>query len=77
MTAPAVVAWSAIWAGLTGGSYFAFMGSKWTVAIFTSALSEFVTDQLENTAPPPPDRLLPEYNGALTGSCVAVSGGIL
>ena len=79
MTAPAVVAWSAYlgWLNL-GGSYFAFMGSKWTVAIFTlAALSEFVTDQLpktpaRTTAGPLIARII---MGALTGSCVAVSGG--
>ncbi|MBI3477074.1 MAG: DUF4126 family protein [Acidobacteria bacterium] len=79
MTAPAVVAWAAYlgWLNLTG-SYFAFMGSKWTVAIFTlAALSEFVTDQLprtpaRTTAGPLSARIV---MGALTGSCVAVSGG--
>jgi len=79
MTAPAVVAWAAYlgWLNLTG-SYFAFMGSKWTVAIFTlAALSEFVTDQLpktpaRTTTGPLAARIV---MGALTGSCVAVSGG--
>jgi uncharacterized membrane protein len=78
MTAPAVVAWAAYlgWLNLSG-SYFAFMGSKWTVAIFTlAALSEFVTDQLpktpaRTTAGPLIARIV---MGALTGACVAVSG---
>jgi uncharacterized membrane protein len=79
MTAPAVVAWAAYlgWLNLTG-SYFAFMGSKWTVGIFTlAALSEFVTDQLpktpaRTTSGPLIARIV---MGALTGSCVAISGG--
>jgi uncharacterized membrane protein len=79
MTAPAVVAWAAHlgWLNLTG-SYFAFMGSKWAVALFTiAALGEFVTDQLpktpaRTTAGPLAARIV---MGALTGSCVAVSGG--
>ena len=51
MTAPAVVAWAAHlgWLNLAG-SYFAFMGSKWAVAIFTlAALGELVNDQLPKT----------------------------
>jgi uncharacterized membrane protein len=79
MTAPAVVAWAAHlgWLNLTG-SYFAFMGSKWAVALFTiAALGEFVGDQLpkapaRTTAGPLAGRIV---MGALTGSCLAVSGG--
>jgi uncharacterized membrane protein len=79
MTAPAVVAWAAHlgWLNLTG-SYFAFMGSKWAVVLFTiAAVGEFVGDQLPKT----PARTTPGplaariVMGALTGACVAVSGG--
>src|SRR5258708_32018385 len=79
MTAPAVVAW----AGHLGwldifGTYFAFMGSKWAVLLFTiAALGEFVNDQLPKTpartsAGPLGARIV---MGALTGACVAVAGG--
>ena len=79
MTAPAVVAWAAHlgWLNLSG-SYFAFMGSKWAVAIFTlAALGELVTDQLpktpaRTTAGPLTARIV---MGALTGACLAVAGG--
>jgi uncharacterized membrane protein len=79
MTAPAVVAWAAHlgWLNLTG-SYFAFMGSKWAVAIFTlAALGEFVNDQLPKTPArttigPLTARIV---MGALTGACLAVAGG--
>jgi uncharacterized membrane protein len=79
MTAPAVVAWAAHlgWLNLTG-SYFAFMGSKWAVVLFTiAAVGEFVGDQLpktpaRTTAGPLAARIV---MGALTGACVAVSGG--
>jgi uncharacterized membrane protein len=78
MTAPAVVAWAThlAWLDLYG-SYFAFMGSKWAVVIFTiAALGEFVGDQLPKTAArttigPLAARIV---MGALTGACVAVSG---
>ena len=79
MTAPAGVAWAAHlgWLNLAG-SYFAFMGSKWAVAIFTlAALGEFVTDQLSKTpartaAGPLTARIV---MGTLTGACLAVAGG--
>jgi uncharacterized membrane protein len=79
MTAPAVVAWATHlgWLDLYG-SYFAFMGSKWAVVLFTiAALGEFVGDQLpktpaRTTAGPLAARIV---MGALTGACVAVSGG--
>jgi uncharacterized membrane protein len=78
MTAPAVVAWAThlAWLDLYG-SYFAFMGSKWAVVIFTiAALGEFVGDQLpktpaRTTVGPLAARIV---MGALTGACVAVSG---
>jgi len=79
MTAPAVVAWATHLAWLDlWGSYFAFMGSKWAVILFTiAALGEFVVDQLpktpaRTTAGPLAARIV---MGALTGACVAMSGG--
>jgi uncharacterized membrane protein len=79
MTAPAAVAWSAYlgWLNLSG-SPFAFMGSKWAVALFTlAALGEYVNDQLPKTpartaAGPLIARIV---MGALTGSCLGASGG--
>jgi uncharacterized membrane protein len=60
------------------GSHLAFMGSKWAVVIFTlAAVGELVNDQLPKTpartaAGPLAARIV---MGALTGACVAVSGG--
>jgi uncharacterized membrane protein len=79
MTAPAVVAWAAHlgWLNLAGTS-FAFMGSRWAVVIFTiAALGELVNDQLPKTpartaAGPLAARIV---TGALTGACLAISGG--
>ena len=79
MTAPAAVAWATHlgWLDLYG-SYFAFMGTKWALVIFTiAALGEFVSDQLpktpaRTTAGPLAARIV---MGALSGSCVAVAGG--
>jgi len=79
MTAPAVVAWAAHlgWLNLSG-SYLAFMGSKWAVAIFTlAALGELVNDPLPKTpartaAGPLTARIV---MGALSGACLAVAGG--
>jgi len=51
LTAPAVVAWAANlgWINLHN-SPLAFMGSKWTVVIFTAlAVVELVADQLPST----------------------------
>jgi uncharacterized membrane protein len=78
LTAPAVVAWAAHigWINLHN-SPLAFMGSVWTVAIFTVlALVEFVADQLPSTpartaAVGLSARIL---TGALTGACLAVAG---
>jgi len=78
MTAPAVVAWAAHlgWLNLVG-SYFAFMGSKWALVIFTlAALGELVNDQLpktpaRTTAGPLAARIV---LGALTGACLSVAG---
>lgn len=78
LTAPAVVAWAAYlgWINLHG-SPLAFMGSVWTVAIFTIlALVELVADQLPST----PSRTAPVglsariVTGALTGACLAIAG---
>ena len=77
-TAPAVVAWAAHlgWINLHN-SPLAFMGSKWTVIIFTVlALMEFNADQLPST----PARTgavglsARIVTGALTGACLAVAG---
>lgn len=79
LTAPAVVAWAAHldWLHLAG-SPLAFMGSIWTVAIFTIlALVELVTDQLPKT----PARTKPGplgfriVMGLLTGGCLGIAGG--
>jgi uncharacterized membrane protein len=81
LTAPAVIAWAAHigWINLHN-SPLAFMGSVWTVAIFTVlALVEFVADQLPSTpartaAVGLSARIL---TGALTGACLAVAGGAM
>lgn len=79
LTAPAVVAWAAHlgWIRLAGTS-LAFMGSKWTVAVFTLlALGELVADQLPGT----PARTAAVglsariITGALCGASLAVAGG--
>jgi uncharacterized membrane protein len=79
LTAPAVVAWAAHfdWIHLAG-SPLAFMGSKWTAAVFTLlALGELVADQLPGT----PARTAAVglsariVTGALCGASFAVAGG--
>ena len=79
LTAPAVVAWAAHlgWINLSA-SPLAFMGSAWTVGIFTLlALLELVADQLPKT----PARTEAVGLGArivmglLTGACVGIAGG--
>lgn len=79
LTAPAVVAWAANlgWIDLHN-SPLAFMGSKWTVGIFTIlAVGEFVGDQLPRT----PNRTSAVglsariVTGGLSGACLAVAGG--
>jgi uncharacterized membrane protein len=79
LTAPAIVAWAAYlgWINLHG-SPLAFVGTLWAVVIFTVlAVVELVADQLPNT----PARTAPVglsarvVTGALSGVCVAVSGG--
>ena len=78
-TAPAVVAWAAHlgWINLHG-SVLAFMGSKWSVGIFTIlALLELVADQLPSTPPRTGAAGLSAriVTGALTGAALAVAGG--
>jgi uncharacterized membrane protein len=79
LTAPAVVAWASHlgWINLHS-SPLAFMGSKWSLGIFTVlALVELVADQLPNT----PARTAPVglcariVTGGLCGTCLAVAGG--
>lgn len=79
LTAPAVVAWAAHlgWINLHN-SPLSFMGSKWSLGIFTIlALVEFVADQLPGT----PARTAPVglsariATGGLCGACLAVAGG--
>ena len=78
LTAPAVVAWAARlgWINLHN-SPLAFMGSKWTVVIFTVlAVVEFIGDQLPS-APPRTGAVglsARIVTGALTGACLAVAG---
>src|SRR6202050_1478635 len=79
LTAPAVVAWAAHfdWIHLAG-SPLAFMGSKWTAAVFTVlALVEFVADQLPGTPPRTAAVGLSAriVTGALCGASFAVAGG--
>jgi len=79
LTAPAAVAWAAHlgWIHLEG-TPLAFMGSKWTVVVFTVlALVELVGDQLPQT----PARTAAVglsariVTGALTGACLAAAVG--
>ena len=79
LTAPAVVAIAAHlgWINLHNSS-LKFMGSKWSVGIFTVlALVELVADQLPNT----PARTAAVglsariITGGLCGACLAVAGG--
>jgi len=77
-TAPTVVAWAANlgWIHLHN-SPLAFMGSKWTVVIFTVlALVEFVGDQLPSTPARTGAMGLSArvVTGSLTGACLAVAG---
>jgi uncharacterized membrane protein len=79
LTAPALVSWAAHlgWLHLEG-TPLAFMGSTIAVAIFTvAALGEYVTDLLPKTPPrtAPPGLIARLVTGALSGACLAVSGG--
>src|ERR1700756_2745169 len=78
LTAPAVVAWASHlgWINLHS-SPLAFMGSKWSLGIFTVlALVELVADQL----PSAPARTAPLglcariVTGGLCGACLAIAG---
>ncbi len=78
-TAPATVTWAAYlgWIDLHG-SFLAFMGSKWSVGIFTTlALLELVADQLPSTPPRTGALGLSARiaTGALTGASLAATGG--
>ena len=79
MTAPAVTAWAAHLGRLQLlGMPLAFMGSKWTVAIFTlAALGEFVNDQLPKTPPrtAPGPLIARIVMGGLCGACLTLSAG--
>jgi uncharacterized membrane protein len=75
---PAVTAWAAHLGWLKLQGPLAFMGSVWSVAIFTVlALGELAADKwarIPNRISPPPliARIL---TGGLTGACVAIAGG--
>ena len=78
LTAPAVVAWAANldWIDLHN-SPLAFMGSKWTLIVFTVlAVVEFIGDQLPSTPPRTGAVGLSAriVTGGLTGACLAVAG---
>jgi uncharacterized membrane protein len=78
LTAPAVVAWAANlgWINLHN-SPLAFMGSTWTVVIFTVlAVVELVADQLPSAAARTGAMGLSAriVTGALTGACLAAAG---
>ena len=78
LTAPAVVAWASNlgWINLHN-SPLAFMGSKWTVVIFTIlAVVELIGDQLPSTAARTGAMGLSAriVTGALTGACLAAAG---
>jgi uncharacterized membrane protein len=78
LTAPAVVAWAANldWINLHN-SPLAFMGSKWTVIVFTVlAVVEFIGDQRPSTPPRTGAVGLSAriVTGGLTGACLAVAG---
>jgi uncharacterized membrane protein len=79
MTAPAVTAWAALLGRLNlSGTALAFMGSKWTVVVFTlAALAELVTDQLPKTPPrtEPGPLVARIVMGGVSGVCIAVAGG--
>jgi uncharacterized membrane protein len=81
MTAPAVVAWAAHlgWMNLSG-SPLAFMGSRWSVTLFTIlALGEFVGDLLPATPARTAALGLTAriVIGSAVGASVAIAGGIV
>jgi uncharacterized membrane protein len=70
MTAFAAVSWAAYLGRIDlGGSWLAFLGSVWTVAILTLlAVGELVTDQLPST----PSRTVPvQFGGRIVVGAVA------
>jgi len=81
MTAPAAVSWTSYWGRLhLGGTWLAFLGSRWTPWILTLlALGELVADQLPFT----PSRTAPLgfggriVTGALSGAAVGTAGGAM
>jgi uncharacterized membrane protein len=80
MTAPAVVAWAAHlgWMNLSG-SPLAFMGSRWSVTLFTIlALGEFVGDLLPATPARTAALGLTAriVIGSAVGASAAIAGGI-
>ncbi len=78
LTAPAVVAWAANLGSINlHNSPLAFMGSKWTVVVFTVlAVVELVADQLPSTPARTGAMGLSAriVTGALTGACLAQAG---
>jgi uncharacterized membrane protein len=79
MTAPAVVAWAAHlgWINLHG-SHLNFMGSMWTVTLFTlAALGEYVVDTLPGTPArtSPPALIARICTALLSGACVGFESG--
>jgi uncharacterized membrane protein len=79
MTAPAVVAWAAHlgWINLEG-SHLNFMGSIWTVALFTlAALGEYVVDTLPGTPArtSPPALTARICSAMLSGACIGFESG--
>jgi uncharacterized membrane protein len=78
LTGPAVTAWGAHLGWLRLEKPFSLIGSIPAVAILTLlAAAELVADKLPNTPSrtAPPGLIARIVLGALTGSCVAVSGG--
>ena len=81
MTAPAAVSWASYLGRLhLGGTWLAFLGSRWTPWILTLlALGELVADQLPST----PSRTAPLgfggriVTGALSGAAVGTAGGTM
>jgi uncharacterized membrane protein len=78
LTPPAITAWATYLGWLKVQGPLAFMGSVWSVAIFTVLmLGELAADKwarIPNRVSPPPlvARVL---TGGLTGACIAVAGG--
>jgi uncharacterized membrane protein len=81
LTAVAAVAWAAHlgWLNLAG-SPLAFMGSVWSVAIFSLlAVIELITDQLRSTPARtvPPALIARMLSGALSGASIGAAGGAM